>query len=728
MVRDIGGGRAENKGARRRDTALVLALLFLAAAGPEDRARELTAQLSPEEKLALLHGGIALFPGRPAGAIGTIGFVPGVARLGIPALQESDGGLGITNPLGMRPGDTAVALPSGMATAATFNPDVAARNGAVLGREAAARGFNVVLGGGVNLAREPRGGRIFEYAGEDPLLAGTIVGATIRGTQDQHVVSTVKHFAMDDQESARMIYSADMDPAALRESDLLAFEIAIETGHPGAVMCAYNKVNGIYACQNPDLLLHVLKQDWAYPGWVMSDWGAVHDVGAIVAGLDQESGEQLDPQVFFGAPLRAALQQGQVPQARVDDAVRRILTSMARVGLLDHPVKPIVDSAADIEAARLAEDEAIVLLRNDGGILPLRKTVRLAVIGGNADAGVPAGGGSSLVAPVGGFARTIPLGGTGQGSEFRIASFDPPAPLRRLQGRLAGHPVIPFVDGRYPEQAAGVARAADVAIVFATNWSGENSDVPDLSLPEGQDALIERVAAANPRTIVVLETAGPVLMPWRDHVAGIVEAWYPGQGGADAIADVLFGDVNPSGHLPVTFPRREADMPNPVVANFDTPAGTLRPVTYPEGAEAGYRWFARGGGMPLGEIYPFGFGLSYTHFSADHLRLQGGDALTIDFDITNTGTLPGMAVPQAYLIGRGARPIRRLLGWRKPNLRPGETQHVQLRADMRLLADFVTATDRWHVPPGPVSVGVGFDAATPVLTGQTLLTEQSLAP
>ena len=520
----------------------VLALAAVVSPGMAASPEQLLAAMTLPEKLGMLHGPYAAFPDRPkpAGAIGSAGYVPGVPRLGIPALQETDAGLGITNPNAIRPGDTTVALPSGLAAAASFDPNAAYRDGAVLGREATARGFNVVLGGGANLVRDPRGGRQFEYAGEDRLLAGVMAGAAIRGTQDQHVISTVKHFAVNDQETGRHILSANAPWPALRESDLLAFEIAIEQGHPGAVMCAYNRVNTIYACANPELLTTTLKQDWHYSGWVMSDWGAVPGVDALKAGLDQESGDSFDPQVYFGAPLAQALAAGQVAQARVDDAILRILRSMDAAGLLTATAKPAPDPAADLEAARRTEAEGIVLLKNQN-VLPLPKTLpSLCVFGANADAGVPAGGGSSQVTPTGGYARKIPLTAEPDVPEFGVQAYDPPSPLSRLQAKMPGAKIL-FADGRYPSQAAMLARFCGAAIVFAQQFSGEEVDVPDLSLPFGQDALVQAVASVNPHTVVVLETAGAVKMPWLAKTAAVLEAWYPGSGGADAIADVLFG-------------------------------------------------------------------------------------------------------------------------------------------------------------------------------------------
>ncbi len=681
--------------------------------------------MTQAEKIALLHGAFAAFPDRPkpAGAIGSAGFVPGIKRLGIPDLQETDAGLGITNPNTIRPGDTAVALPSGLATAASFDPDAAYANGGVLGREAAARGFNVVLGGGANLVRDPRGGRQFEYAGEDPLLAGTMVGAAVRGIQDQHVIATVKHFVGNDQETGRTVLSVALDEAALRESDLLAFEIAIEQGHPGAVMCAYNRVGGVYACENRDLLTDALKQDWHFPGWVMSDWGAVHGVDAINAGLDQESGEQFDPAVYFAAPLEKAVASGAVTQARVDDAVRRILHSMDAAGLFQARTARD-DVAEDVRAARRVATEGVVLLRNQD-VLPLPKTLRrVCVIGGQADAGVPAGGGSSQVTPLGGVARRVSHDVAVQPPDFAVQVFDPPSPLARIKAKLPGAEVV-FDDGSAPARAAALARGCDAALVFATDFSGEEIDRAGLGLPGGQDRLIASVAAANPRTVVVLETAGAVTMPWLAQTGAVLEAWYGGSGGADAVTDILFGDAAPSGRLPVTFPTSGHNLPNPVLPGAGLPPGKGFVVHYPEGADVGYRWFARRHAAPL---FPFGFGLSMTHFSYDNLRVSGGGGLKVAFDVRDDGARDGVAVPQLYLTSRNGAPVRHLLGWRRQVLRRGETRHVEIGVDMRLVADFDAKARRWVVPRGKYSVAVGENAEDAQLRGEADVAALSFAP
>ncbi|MGH8144482.1 MAG: glycoside hydrolase family 3 C-terminal domain-containing protein, partial [Steroidobacteraceae bacterium] len=546
--------------------ALIGAAVMLAAAsasrparaadGPDARAAAVEQQMTPDERMVLLHGIMAIPSGQthiPPGAIFGAGYVPGIARLGVPALKESDASLGVAYVNGLRK-DGATALPSGVAMASTWDPQLVYAGGAMIASEAAAKGFNVLLAGGSNLMRDPRGGRTFEFLGEDPWLTGTLAGAAVGGIQSQHVISTLKHFALNDQETGRRFFSANISDAAARESDLLAFEIALERGHAGAIMCAYNRINGQPSCGNDELLNGVLKHDWGFKGWVMSDWGAVSSADFALAGLDQQSGAQLDPQVFFGTPLQHAAQADPRYAARVADMNRRILRSMFAVGLDAHPpvIKPI-DFATDGAVAEQVERAGIVLLRNRDEALPLSGSIRrIAVIGGYADAGVLSGGGSSQVQGPGGASVLIPLGG-GNSAFNPAMEFQRSVPLAAIRARVPKAEVR-YRNGRYISDAVSAAKRADVAIVFATQWMTEGFDVPDLSLPDGQDALITAVAAANPHTIVVLETGGPVLMPWLDRTAAVIEAWYPGARGAQAIAAVLFGDQNPSGRLPVTFP------------------------------------------------------------------------------------------------------------------------------------------------------------------------------
>ncbi len=458
-------------------------------------------------------------PASELGGIYGAGYIAGIPRLGIPALHETDGSLGVTNPFGSRGSDVATALPAGLALASSFNPDLARSAGTMVGAEARAKGFNVLLGGGVDLIRDPRNGRNFEYLSEDPLLSGLLAAAEISGTQSQGVVSTIKHYALNANESHRHELDARIDSAALRESDLLAFQIAIEGGKPGSVMCAYNKVNGAYACGNGPLQNEVLKKAWGYPGWVMSDWGAVYDSAYANRGLDQESGSQLDSQVWFDAPLKKDLETGRLTHVRLSNMVRRILRSLYAVGA-DGPGSPgPIDMAAHNQVALESERQGIVLLKNDG-VLPLQSTIHsVAVIGGHADIGVLAGGGSSLVTPPGGFKATIPLGGAGEMSSWRVERYSGAAPVAELQ-KILPNAAVRYEPGIYPAAAAAAARSADVAVVFLTKFEAEGYDSPDLTLPAGQDALVAAIAAANPNTIVVLETGNPIAMPWRDHVKG----------------------------------------------------------------------------------------------------------------------------------------------------------------------------------------------------------------
>ena len=509
------------------------------ALAPAERAAQTLARMTEAEKLALVHGRLgAPWGGRPKpnGAIGSAGFVAGAPRLGVPALQETDGELGVANPGDIRRGESATAMPSNLALAATWDEALARRQGEAVANEARARGFNLLLGGAVNLIRDPRGGRNFEYFSEDPLLSGVMAGAAVAGAESRHVLTTVKHFALNDQETNRGALDARIDPAAARESDLLAFEIAIERGHPGAVMCAYNRVNGVYACENRWLLGAVLKGDWRYPGFVMSDWGAAHStVAAALAGLDHESGAQLDAHEFFGPPLAQAVAEGRAPQARLDDMARRILTSIYAAGLVDDP--PRVDPADPAAAERTALDierEGAVLLRNQG-LLPLAADARsIAVIGGHADAGMLAGGGSSQVAPRGGVAAKVQI------DKDHAEIFDPSSPLMAIRRQFPRAQVV-WEDGRDAAQAAKVAATAEVAIVFADQWMTEGADAVGIALPDVQDRLIDAVARVNPRTAVVLETGGPVAMPWLERTAAVIEAWYAGQRGGEAIAEILSG-------------------------------------------------------------------------------------------------------------------------------------------------------------------------------------------
>ncbi|HEY8023091.1 MAG TPA: glycoside hydrolase family 3 C-terminal domain-containing protein [Burkholderiaceae bacterium] len=688
------------------------------------RSELLLAQLTQEEKLRLVLGFFGSdqpekgFKKHPQALRSSAGYIEGVPRLGIPALFETDAGVGVaTQGSGKANPRERTSLPSGLATAATWNKRLAFEGGAMIGAEARASGFNVMLAGGTNLLREPRNGRNFEYGGEDPLLAGTIVAQQIKGIESNNIISTMKHFAMNDQETGRFVVDAHIDDASAHMSDLLAMQFVIEQANPGSVMCSYNRVNGVYACESDYLLNEILKKEWGYKGFVMSDWGAVHStVAAANNGLDQESGWEFDVAPYFGGSLKEAVENGAVPQSRLDDMVKRILRTMYAKGVMDHPVAEggAIDFPAHALVTRSDAEEAIVLLKNDKKLLPLGSDLRkIAVIGAHSDVGVITGGGSSQVYALGG--NAVP--GAEPTSWPGPVQYFPSSPLRHIR-TLATRAEVTYDDGRDPKAAAQLAASADVVIVFATQWLAESRDALNLSLPNAQDELISAVAAANPATVVVLETGGPVTMPWANQVGAIVEAWYPGTSGGDAIARILFGKVNPSGHLPVTFPAAESQLPRPVLDGDRNHEDRRFSVNYFEGAAVGYKWFDVNNLKPL---FPFGHGLSYTQFSYSNLAGEFKDGrLRAHFTVTNSGKLGGKDVPQVYvqaMDGHWEAP-RRLAGWDKVELAAGQSKQVDVEVDPRLLATFDSKAKVWRIKAGALKIVLAANADLAKVTGK----------
>lgn len=690
------------------------------ASGDASKRADATLQaMTLEEKTILTHGIMPLPvganpPAIPADAVPGAGYVTGIPRLGIPALTETDASLGVSYVFGLRK-DGATAMPSGLAMASTWNPALLRRGGEVIGQETRAKGFNVLLAGGTNLMRDPRNGRTFEYLSEDPLLSGVLVGNAIAGIQSNNVISTIKHFALNGQETGRKFADVKISDGAARESDLLAFQIGIELGNPGSVMCSYNRINGEQGCASDYLLNKVLKQDWGFKGFVMSDWGAVPNLEAALKGLDQQSGAQLDPAVFFGDKLQSAAKADPAYAKRLDDMNRRILWAIYNSGLDRDPVKPggAVDLAKNSEAALETAKQGIVLLRNEGNVLPLAKTAkRIAVIGGYADMGVMSGAGSSQVHGVGGAAAVVPVSGAGEWSAFVSQQYHRSSPLAAIKA-MAPQADVRFRDSRFIRDAVEQAKRADIVIVFATKWSSEGFDQPDLTLPDGQDALIAAVAEANPNTVVVLETGNPVAMPWLSKTAAVVQAWYPGIRGGEAIASVLFGETNPSGRLPVTFPASVEDLPRPKLDGYDefeanfagdapSPDAQLH-VNYDiEGSDLGYRWNARKG---IKALFPFGFGLSYTTFATSGLKV---DATGAGFTATNTGKRDGATVAQVYLVKRNGETKQRLVGFQRVELKAGASTKVKVSFDPRLLADWKGGG--WSITGGDYEFALGDNA------------------
>lgn len=719
-----------------------------AALSPDERARLAVEAMTLDEQISLMRIDIgfgllslgvplpdsvpeSMRKHTPEGALGSAGYIAAIPRLGLPAIQMTDASLGVGNLGGfMRRGDEATALPSSLALAASFNTDLAREAGRMIGAEAHAKGFNVQLAGGVNLTRDPRNGRNFEYAGEDPLLAGLIIGETIAGIQDEHVVSATKHYALNSQETGRFVHDARIEEGALRESDLLAFEIAIARGRPGSVMCAYNRINGVYACEHPFLLKEVLKEEWNYPGWVMSDWGAVHSLQpALDAGLDQEAPQDAP---YFDE-LKAAVERGEVSADRIAESARRVLRSLFAVGAVDHPAETggVIDQAAHAAVAEQVALQGMVLLKNEGDLLPLAASARrIVVIGGFADRGVLAGGGgSSQVMPYGGSFRDA------RGREGISALLAPvyalSSPLEALR-TLRPDADIQFDDGSDPVRAAALARTADVAIVFATRPEEEGLDAETLLFPFGQDDLIAAVATANPRTVAVLESGNPTAMPWLSEVGAVLQAWYPGQNGGEAIAKLLTGEVAPSGRLPMTFPTSVAQLPRPDIPGFDpeqrTPLGLGKPVEpfafdMAEGSDVGYRWFERTDVKPL---FAFGHGLTYTSFGYADARFAGGQALSATLTLTNTGQRAGTEVAQLYVAPPGQ--THRLAGWARVELQPGESRSLTITADPRLLVSWDAQADGWRQAGGAYSVFIGRSASEPEASAQVPMDARADVP
>jgi len=685
---------------------------------PDERASMVVKEMTLDEKISMLHGtgmvGLSAMSPLAIHSNGGAGYVPGIPRLGIPAIQMSDAAYGVRN--SGENGRYSTALPADVAAAASWDLNAAREYGALIGRELRAQGYNMTLGGGVNLTREPRDGRTFEYLGEDPVLAGTLVREVMKGLQAQHVIGDIKHYALNDQESGRNAVNVTIDQRAARESDLLAFEIGVQDSAIAAVMCSYNRLNGDYACENKYLLTDLLKKDWNFKGFVLSDWQGTHSMEkASAAGLDHEE----PGWIFFGDELKKAVEAGKVPMAEVDDHVHRILWAMFATGVIDDPPqKSVVDVVGGFEVAQKIEEQSTVLLKNDHEQLPLdaSKIHSIAVIGPHADVGMISGGGSAQVDPPGGNAIMPP--GKGQ-THWQDKIWFPTSPLKSIRTKVPGA-TVQFDSGADPVSAAALAKNSDVAIIFAYQWESEGMDLDSLALPEHQDDLIAKVAESNPHTVVVIESGGPVTMPWIDHVSAVLEAWFGGSRGAEAVANLIFGDVNPSAKLPITFPRSEADLPHPTIVKppkvtRDADSKGWRriaaglpafPLTYNEGVKVGYKWYDA---EKKSVLFPFGYGLSYTTYSYSNLKVTPGKNPDVSFTVTNTGNRAGAEVAEVYasLPAAAAEPPKRLVGWSKVTLNGGESKEVSIEIDPKYLSIFNVEKNSWQLIPGDYSFMVG---------------------
>lgn len=607
--------------------------------------------------------------------------------------------------------------PGQLAVASTFNTDLAYQKGKAQGDDAFRAGKNVILGPGMSSSRTPLAGRTPEYLGEDSLLSGDLTAALVDGIQNgnvnEPVMAVLKHYVANEQELDRQTSSSNIDGRTLRETYDLAFQIAVSKSDPGGVMCSYNQINGVYACENP-ILNNILKGDDGYDGYVVSDFGAVHSTApSLAAGLDQELNR---PRFYTPANIKAALDAGSVTMAQIDGAARRVVTAYIKNGLFDHALPATPSTTPSTNSQNISEqvaEQGSVLLKNDSALPLTADDSSIAIIGPTAS-NTPTNGVS---------AKTVCNEGSGG------ACPNPVAPLDAITARAAQvGATVTFDNGSDLTAAAASAANAKVAIVFGYAMQGEFADRTTLALDNNGDALIAAVAAANPNTIVILETGTATTMPWLSQVTGVIEAWYPGDQQGTALAKLVYGDVNFSGKLPMTFPKSLADTPTgtdnaqyPGLVNGSTTRPTtdrttIRQVSYSEGLAIGYKWYQSKGIEPL---FPFGYGLSYTQFSYSKLQLspavlnKPNKPVKVTFTVKNTGSSAGSTTPQAYLTlpASTGEPGSRLVAFDRITLRAGESQKVTVTIDPtsadKPLSYYSTTTHAWATDPGSYRVAVG---------------------
>lgn len=817
--------RAERQARRRRAqvtaTAVAAALTLVASAGltapsalavdtatsrtvitPSSRVAALIARMTLDEKLSFVSGSVDPQP------TGAAGFVPGVPRLGIPPLRLTDG------PNGIRLNTGATAFPAPVALASSFDDRLARAYGQELGREGRALGQDVLLSPMTNIIRVPQAGRNFETFSEDPLLSSRMVSEEVKGIQGQGLIATVKHYALNNQETDRTTVDVRADEQTMREVELPAYQAAVDAG-AGAVMCAHNKVNGAHSCGSDELLNTILKEQWGFQGWVVSDWGAAHSAHDIEAGLDQSmfaAGLQESP--YFSRDLKAAIQAGTIPESALTDAVARILGQMERFGLLDGAAatRPPRDRKGAAEVARRVAESGAVLLKNDDGALPLgTEDDSLALIGTPAKTPKVTGGGSANVVPE---SAASPLdtitrragkrttvryeAGTAPGTAIPAASLSPAPPFDRdgtvkvttdstftytaslsvpaegdytfrldaangygslgVDGKNATVSVLgsttatvhltagthtlslfglaangaefplsltwvtPAAAAEARDRAVALARKVRTPVVFVQDEGTEDKDRAGLGLAGGQDELISAVADANPHTVVVLNTGSSITMPWLPKVDAVLDMYYPGQEGAAATARLLYGDVNPSGKLTQTFPTSE--KVTPVAGDPQAFPGTSGTETYSEGIHVGYKWYDKQGAEPL---FDFGHGLSYTSFSYRDIAVkQRKGGLSVSFTLTNTGRRAGQEVAQVYAGPSrnidAPQAVRKLVGYEKVRLAPGQSRRVTVTVDARTLSSWDTDRGRWVLGTGPRDIRVGGSSDALPLRARTVVT------
>ncbi len=655
------------------------------AAPIAQRVSKLLAKMTVAQKVALLTG---------TSGSRYVGFVPAIGSLCVPALKMEDG------PAGVGDGMTGVTqLPAAVDVAATWDTSAEQTYGHLIGAEQAAKGTTVDLGPTINIVRDPRWGRAFESIGEDPYLNGTMGAANIRGVQSTGVMAMVKHLAVYNQETNRNTAAdnAVVRNQATQEIYLPAFQAAVQQGAASSVMCSYSYINGTAACQNPYTLRTVLRHQDGFGGFVTSDWGATHSTPASAhAGLDMD---MPGSDGYFGSALQTAVSNGSVSTATLNSMVSHVLTEMFAFGLFDKPTagspsETATNATDQAHAAALAE-EGTVLLKNSGNVLPL-------------------GSSDSSIAVIGADASSRPQ--TAGGGSAEVNSSGTVTPLQGITAAAPSGVTVGYNGGSSDSSAAALAASSSIAIVFASYAESEGSDLTSIDLGSKEDSLISAVAAANPRTIVVLNTGSAVTMPWLSSVAGVLEAWYPGQEDGTAVASILFGNTDPSGHLPVTFPTSLSQVPASTAAQWPGTNGT---VDYSEGIDAGYRWYQAHGLTPL---FPFGYGSSYTSFSFSNLRigsLTAGGAATVSATVTNTGSRAGADVVQLYADDPPAsgQPPEQLDGFQRVYLQPEASQRVSFHLTQHNLQYWNSRSNSWATSTGSYGIKVGDSSANLPLSG-----------
>jgi beta-glucosidase len=665
--------------------------------------KELVSQMTLEEKAGMCSGA-------------DFWHLKGVERLGIPSVMVTDGPHGLRKQdqsgdhLGINDSVKAVCFPTASALACSFDRDLLFELGKALGEECQAEDVSVILGPGANIKRSPLCGRNFEYFSEDPYLSSEMAASHISGVQSQNVGTSLKHFAANNQEHRRMTASSEVDERTLREIYLASFEGAVKKGRPWTVMCSYNRINGVYASENHRLLTEILRDEWGFDGYVVSDWGAVNDrVEGLKAGLDLEmpsSGGVND------ALIVKAVKEGKLDEKNLDKAVERILTIIFRYVENKKNINSY-DKKAHHELARKISSECMVLLKNDG-ILPLKKKSKIAFIGKFAASPRYQGGGSSHI------------------NSFMVSNaLESASGIAEISYAKGYETAEDIIDENLIKEAVDVAKAAEVAVIFAglpDKFESEGYDREHMSMPNCQNKLIDEICKVQPNTVIVLHNGSPIEMPWIDKVKAVLEVYLGGQAVGEATVDVLFGDKNPCGKLAESFPKRLED--NPSYLFFK---GEKDRVEYREGVFVGYRYYDK---KNIDVLFPFGHGLSYTTFEYSDLKLNrkemlDTETLSVSVKVKNTGKVAGKEIVQLYVKNAKSiaiRPEKELKGFKKIELAPGEEKTVSFVLDKRAFAYYNTEISDWHVPTGTYQILIGKSSRDIVLSEDVLVKSTSKIP